>query len=268
MKHCLLLVLLAFTLRAFAQSDIVAADTDASAAELAKKLSNPVASLIQVPVQSNWDFGYGSTNATRYTANIQPVVPFSLNDDWNLVSRTIVPVINADPTTVGGPRYSGVGDIVQNFFFSPVAPTSGGWITAVGPVFLIPTSVTGLSADKWGAGPTALMLKQDSGWTYGILANHLWSFAGSGSYNVSVTFLQPFLSFTNKSFTTYGISTESTYDWNAKQWTVPLIANVSQLLKLGGKPVSVGLGVKYYADKPNGGPDWGMRFNISFLFPK
>ena len=111
-------------------------------------------------------------------------------------------------------------------------------------------------------------MKQDSGWTYGILANHIWSYAGSGSAEVNATYLQPFVSFTTKTFTTFGLNTESTYDWSNRQWTVPLIGSVSQLLKIGKQPVQFSLGAKYYADKPNGGPDWGLRFAITFLFPK
>lgn len=211
------------------------------AAELAKKLQNPVASLVQVPIQNNWDFGIGPANAMRYTANIQPVVPFSLNEDWNLVTRTILPVIYAESPTVGGSAKSGLGDTVQSFFLSPKAPTSGGWIWGAGPVFAWPTATdNALGSEKWGAGPTALLLRQDSGWTYGMLANHIWSYAGDSSRaDVNATFLNPFLSYTTKKFTTFGINTESVYDWENRQWTVPLNATVSQLLKIGKQPISL-----------------------------
>src|SRR5664280_2063145 len=110
----------------FAQD--AATDEKAAAAELSKKLSNPVASLISVPIQNNWDFGIGSANAMRYTANIQPGTPFSLNDNWNLITRTIVPVIYAESPVKGGADQSGLGDIVQSFWVSPKAPTDSGWI--------------------------------------------------------------------------------------------------------------------------------------------
>lgn len=246
------------------------ADDKAAAAELAKKLQNPVASLIQVPIQNNWDFGIGEADAMRYTANIQPVVPFSISEDWNLVTRTIVPVIYAESPVKGGDSEFGLGDTVQSFFFSPKAPTSGGWIWGAGPVFLWPTATdSALGSEKWGVGPTAVFLRQDSGWTYGLLANHIWSYAGESSRaDISATFLQPFLSYTTKKFTSYTINTESTYDWKNHQWTVPLNASVSQLLKIGKQPINLSLGFKYYADGPSGGPDWGVRFNTSFLFPK
>ena len=241
----------------------------AEEAELAKKLQNPVANLISVPVQNNWDFGIGSANAMRYTANVQPVVPFSISQDWNLIMRTILPVIYAQSPVHGGRDAWGLGDVVQSLFLSPKAPTSGGWIWGAGPVLLWPTATdSALGGGKWGAGPTAVLLKQQSGWTYGVLANHIWSYAGWGDQSVSATFLQPFLTYTTKKFTTFGVNIESTYDWENRQWTVPLNASVSQLLKFGKQPVQFSLGARYYAEKPDGGPDWGLRFAVTLLFPK
>lgn len=254
---------------AWAQPGAGAPGDEANAAELAKKLQNPVASLISVPIQNNWDFGIGSANAMRYTVNIQPVVPLSISTDWNLIVRTIVPVIYAESPEPGGASHSGLGDTVQSFFFSPKEPTSGGWIWGAGPVFLWPTATDGaLGAGQWGAGPTAVVLRQDSGWTYGLLANHIWSYAGWRDQEVSATFLQPFVTYTTKTFTTFGINTESTYDWKSRQWTVPLNVTVAQLFKVGKQPLQLTLGVRYYADKPEGGPDWGLRLAVTFLFPK
>ncbi len=240
-----------------------------SQAELAKKLQNPVANLISVPFQSNWDFGNGPKDAMRYTLNVQPVIPFSLSKDWNLIIRTIVPFIHAEATVAGGDSHGGTGDIVQSFFLSPAEPLAG-WIIGAGPVFLYPSaSDTALGGEKWGAGPTAVVLRQDSGWTYGILANHIESFAGNDSRDhVSATFMQPFLTYTTKTFTTLGLNSESTYDWEHEQWTVPINATLSQLLKLGPQPIQFTIGGRYYAERPRGGPDWGLRFAVTFLFPK
>ncbi len=262
MKKCgyvvaVVMVLLSMAVVSWAEDD----------AELAKKLSNPVASLISVPFQNNWDFGIGPEDAMRYTLNVQPVIPFSIGKDFNLITRTIVPIISAESPVKDGDDRSGLGDIVQSFFFSPKAPTSGGWIWGVGPVILYPSGTDKLSAHKWGAGPTAVLLKQDSGWTYGLLANHIWSLSGHGVNDISATFLQPFVSYTTKTFTTIGLNTESTYDWENSQWTVPVNLSVSQLLKIGGRPIQFQVGGRYYADKPEGGPDWGLRFGVTFLFP-
>ncbi|HEY9171176.1 MAG TPA: transporter [Verrucomicrobiae bacterium] len=268
MKQILALLTLASAATLFAQEATM--DDKSAAAELAKKLSNPVASLISVPMQNNWDFGIGAANAMRYTANVQPVIPFSLSEDWNIITRTIVPIIYAEGTTVGASSKCGLGDINQSFFFSPKAPSAGGWIWGAGPVFLYPTATDdALGSEKFGLGPTAVLLKQENGWTYGLLANHLWSVAGPASRaDVNAMFLQPFVSYTTKKFTTFGLAAESTYDWKNQQWTVPLNVSVSQLLKIGKQPISFGLGAKYYADGPNGGPDWGLRFTVTFLFPK
>ena len=245
-------------------------DGQANAAELAKKLQNPIADLISVPFQNNWDFGIGPADAMRYTVNIQPVIPVSLTTEWNLIIRTIMPVIYAESPVPGGDNKAGLGDITQSFFFSPKEPTSGGWIWGVGPVFLYPSATdSALGAEKFGLGPTAVVLKQEHGWTYGMLFNHIWSVAGNGSRdNVSSTFLQPFLTYTTKTFTTFGINTETTYDWEHHQGTVPINWFVQQLLKIDKLPIAFQLGVRYYAEKPAGGPDWGLRFVTTLLFPK
>jgi hypothetical protein len=240
----------------------------AQEAELAKKLQNPVAALISVPIQNNWDFGIGPADAMKYTANIQPVVPLTLNQDWNLIIRTIMPVIYAESPVQGGSDHSGLGDITQSFFLSPKEPV-GGWILGAGPVALWPTATdSALGGGKWGAGPTIVALQQQHGFTYGILANHIWSYAGWGTQNVNASFLQPFVSFTTKKYTTFGVNTESTYNWEASQWTVPMNFTVQQLVKIGKQPIAFQVGYRYYAERPAGGPDWGLRFTITFLFPK
>jgi hypothetical protein len=242
------------------------------AAELAKKLSNPVAALISVPFQLNYDRGIGPDgDGDRWLLNVQPVVPISLDENWNAISRTIVPLIWQNDVSPGVGSDEGMGDIVQSVFFSPKAPTSDGWIWGVGPVFLFPTGTEDrLTGDKWGSGPTGVLLKQDGPWTYGILANHIWSFAGeSDRADVSATFLQPFLSYTTPSAVTLTLNTESTYDWESKEWQVPINASISKVTKIGGQLLSFGGGVRYYADStPNGPEGWGFRLTVTLLFPK
>jgi len=114
-----------------------------------------------------------------------------------------------------------------------------------------------------------VLVKQEGPWTYGLLFNHIWSFAGhENRRDISSTFLQPFLSFTTEKQTTFGVNTESSYDWENHQWTVPLNAFVTQLVKIGKLPVNFQIGARYYADKPRGSADWGLRFSITFVFPK
>ncbi|RBP35350.1 hypothetical protein DES53_12217 [Roseimicrobium gellanilyticum] len=243
---------------------------DHDAAELAKQLSNPVAALISVPFQNNFEWGGGPEgDGFRYLLNFQPVVPITLNEEWNMISRTIVPFISQEDM-IGRSSQTGLGDITQSLFFSPKNPGPGGWIIGVGPAFLIPTATDDLlGTEKFGLGPTAVLLKQAHGWTFGALLNHIWSVAGDGDRDdVSSTFVQPFLSYTTKKQTTFTLNSESTYDWEHEQWTVPVNLSVAQLVKIGGHPYQFQLGAKYYADGPEGTPDWGVRFSVIFLFPK
>ena len=239
--------------------------------ELAKKLSNPVASLISVPFQLNYDSGFGATDADRWVLNVQPVIPFSIGEDWNLISRTIVPLVDIDGLLPGSDGAGGIGDTVQSLFLSPKEPTSGGIIWGVGPVFLLPTATDDLlGAGKWGIGPTGVVLRQTGPWTYGALANHIWSVAGDEDRaDVNATFLQPFVSYTTPGATTFALNSESTYDWENEAWTASVNATIGQVVPIGGRPVSFTGGLRYWVDSPEGGPEgWGARFVVTLLFPK
>ena len=142
------------------------------AAELAKKLANPVASLISVPAQYNYDEYDGRNDGASVSRlNIQPVIPFSLTANWNEITRTIVPLIDQHSFPLDAMNESGLGDITASQFFSPKAPGAGGWIWGAGPVELLPSATDEmLGGEKWGLGPTGVVLKQQGPWTYGILA--------------------------------------------------------------------------------------------------
>lgn len=248
---------------------VTATSLSAQEEDLAKKLANPISDLISVPIQSNYDFGIGAGDGTRWATNIQPVIPFDLNENWNLITRTILPIIDQEGFAAAGDGLdaSGLGDVVQSFFFSPKASSP---IWGVGPVLLIPTATDSLlGSEKFGIGPTAVVLKQDGPWTYGALANHIWDVAGDdGRNSINATFLQPFISYITPTKTTFSLNAESTYDWQANQWTVPLNFVVSQLMKIGDQPVQAFVGARYYAEKPANGPEWGLRMGLTFLFPK
>lgn len=252
-----------------AQPTAEAAPAD-EAQELAKKLSNPVASLISVPFQGNWDVGSGVTgDGSKFTLNIQPVVPISISTNANIIVRTILPVIAQANIRGDHDTDFGLGDVVQSFFYSPKKPTAGGIIWGVGPVFLYPTGTSEYTTGKkWGAGPTIVVLKQFGQTTVGFLGNHIWSVAGDDRPAVSSTFLQPFLAYTTKGATTYSLNTESTYDWKTKQWSVPINATIAQLVRIGKQPVSIGFGGRYYVATPALGPHWGVRVVTTLLYPK
>lgn len=244
-------------------------------AELAKKLSNPVASLISVPFQFNYDSRIGPVErGRRLTMNLQPVVPIAIGDDWNMISRTILPVTSQSDIAPGSGSQSGLGDTTQSLFFSPRHPTSSGVIWGVGPAFLLPTATDDLlGAKKWGLGPTLVLLKQSHGLTYGFLTNQIWSIASVKNHGdrppVSSFFLQPFLSYTTPTAWTYGVNAESTYDWHAHQAAVPLNFSVAKLTRFGKHPVSFTGDVRYWVASSESSPHgWGYRFVVTLLFPK
>lgn len=236
--------------------------------ELAKKLSNPVSSLISVPFQSNFDFGMGSGSGWRYTMNFQPVIPVVLNSRWNLISRTILPVIHQH-NVAGIGTQSGLGDVTQSFFFSPREPKKFIW--GAGPALLIPTATDDLlGTEKFGVGPTLLVLKQEREWTYGALTNHIWSVAGDDDRPaVNSTFIQPFLAYNTRDAWTYTLNAETSYDWNGNHWSVPIHLTISKLVRFGRHPVSFGGALRCWARSPPGGPEnCGFRFIVTPLFPR
>src|SRR6059058_2293004 len=259
-----------FSLGAVTESSTDAAEAD----KLAKDLANPIASLISVPFQANEDWGYGPTgNGYKFTLNIQPVIPISISKDWNLILRTIFPIVSQhdlfyfanlpknSPLQPQNRSQDGLSDTTQSFFFSPKKPGPFGLVWGLGPVFLYPTGTNDLlGSGTFSIGPTLVVLKQEGPWTAGVLMNQLWSLAiQEGRQSFSQMFLQPFLAYTNKMHTTFTISTEATANWNNTpgdaKWTIPLILQISQILKIGKQPISLQIGGKYYADSPRYGPD-------------
>jgi len=240
-------------------------------AELAKKLSNPVAALISVPFQLNTDFNIGPEDGTRTSLVMQPVIPASINEDWNLITRIVAPLVTQNDVAGKSGTQSGLGDTTPSFFFSPKAPTASGLIWGLGPVFLLPTATDDrLGGEKWGLGPTGVLLKQTpDGWTYGILANHIWSVGGnSNRADISNTYLQPFLTKAVGHGGTWFLNSESSYDWKTQKWTAPFNFGYAQIMKWGSQLVQVKAGVRGYATTPGQGPDWGVRLELDLLYPK
>ncbi len=244
-------------------------DTDEEA--LAKQAQNPVAKLISVPFQNNFNFGIGPNNAVQYILNFQPVIPISLNDDWNLITRTILPTINQPSPAPGIRSAFGLGDLNPTFFLSPAKSKKFVW--GVGPTFTLPTATDPLlGTGKWSAGPAAVALYMDGPWVVGALANNQWSFAGWGNKNVNGMLIQPFVNYNFKHAWYLVTSPVLTADWKASHdnmWVVPIGGGVGKIVKLGKLPINIQLAAYYNVVTPKDfGADWQLRFQVQLLFPK
>ena len=278
MKIAFQLITTAALLVVFEVSQALAQDES----ELAKKTQNPVADLISVPLQSNFNFGAGSKEKMIYILNVQPVIPFHLTEDWNLITRVITPIINQPSLFPGVDSATGLGDINPSLFLSPAKP--GEVIWGIGPTFTLPTASDKLlGAGKWSMGPAGVALTIQGPWVIGALLNNQWSFAGWGDKPVNAMLLQPIMNYNLPGGWYLTSSPIITANWKADKagdvWTVPLGGGVGKLFRLGDilplqgnpiakLPINTQLGAYGNVAKPEFGPDWQLRFQIQFLFPK
>ena len=244
-----------------------------SAEELAKIAQNPVGNLISVPFQNNSNLNFGQEKKTQNVLNIQPVIPVSVNENWNIITRTIVPVISMPQLTPTDNRTDGIGDTVFTAFLSPAKP--GSLIWGVGPVVQLPThNRDELGNKNWGMGLSGVVLRIEKGnpWVYGVLANNIWSLSSDkrgGSYNNGL--IQPFLNYNYPGGFYLTSSPVITANWKADsgdRWTVPLGGGVGKIFHIGKLPVNTQLGAYYNVVKPDYGPNWQIRAQVQFMFPK
>jgi hypothetical protein len=240
-------------------------------ADLAKQLVNPVSSLVSVPFQFNWEQNVGPEELTRFILNVQPVMPFTVNENVNLIVRLIAPLLSQPPLVDGGTAAFGMSDLTASFFISPSKSTRLIW--GVGPVIVFPsTSEPTLGSGKWSTGPTIVALRQTGPWTVGALWNQVWSFSGDPARSdVNQMFLQPFLSYQATHTITLTLQSETTANWEAdgdERWTVPINAIVSKLSSFGPFPASYQVGFGVFPVHPDVGPSWKIRAAIVILLPR
>jgi hypothetical protein len=250
--------------------------TDGSGPSLQEQSQNPIASLISVPFQSNWNFGTGKLDRMQYVMNIQPVIPVALTDGLNLILRPIVPIINKPKMFAGDTSEFGLGDISPQIFLSPSKPVDtflGDMTWGIGPNFLLDTATDdSLGTGKWAAGPNAVVFFSNKPWTYGALVEQTWSFAGdSDRDDVNRFGIQPFVNYNLDGGWSLVSAPIITANWEADSgdtWTLPLGGGVSKLFKIGKQPIQASLRSYYNVVKPEFGPDWQLQFQVTFLFPK
>jgi hypothetical protein len=255
-----------------------AAHAELSAEDLAKIAQNPVGNLISVPFQENAYFNTGPLNGTQNVLNIQPVYPITISDDWNIITRTIIPIIWQPAFAPGQGGVSGIGDVQFSAFLSPAKP--GAWIWGAGAIAQLPThSNDRLGNNNAGLGPTFVILHLERGspWVYGVLVNNIWS-VGSTDYpfnsnapKYSNGLLQPFLNYNFESGAYLTTSPIITVNWEARgsqQWTVPLGGGVGKIFKFGKLPVNMQIGAYYNVVRPDFANNWAVRAQVQFMFPK
>lgn len=243
-----------------------------AATELAKKTQNPISDLISLPFQWNSYLDTGPEGKTQNTLVIQPVLPFSLNEDWNFIARPIIPLVEMPPLADTQNRNHGLGNIQLQTFFSPKAKVAD-WILGFGPCFEFPTNSgpdDRFGSDNWSAGPAFVAMQIKGPWVYGCLVNHLWSFYGNDP-EVSVTTIQPILNYNLKDGWYLAASPIITANWNTdadQTWTIPIGGGIGKVFKVGKQPLNASLKVYHNVESPRTGSDTQIQFQIAFLFPK
>ncbi len=226
---------------------------------------NPLAASTKLPLTLNAGLGAGPDHKTETALNIEPTIPFTLNGQWDLITRTSISVGHLpDPVNA-----SGLGDASTSLFFSPAKV--GAWDWGVGPILQVPTATnSNLGARKWAAGPTAALVYVDGPWVNGIVASHVWSFAGARNQpGVSQTQVEVQFSYTFASNWYIQTDPTITYDWKASagnRWTVPLGLDVGKLLSAGSQSLGLQAGAYRNLRMPDGAPNWVLRAQVTWTY--
>ncbi len=241
-----------------------------SNSDLAKAAQNPIANMISLPFQNNINTKVGPDKETQNILNIQPVWPITLNNDWNVITRTIIPITSQPDTLTNKGRVNGLGDVSFTAFFSP--SDSGKLTWGVGPTFLLPTATDDtLGADKWAAGVSAVFLTMPGNWVVGSLFSNLWSVGGSGKQDINLFTWQYFINYNLPDswyLTTAPIITANWEAHNDERWTIPVGGGFGKIFKIGKQPINAQISAYKNIEAPKYGADWQVRLQLQFLFPK
>jgi hypothetical protein len=241
-----------------------------SATDLAKQIQNPVGDLISLPLQYNVNFGYGPHQGTQHVLNLQPVIPLHVSDDWNLITRTILPVVwNPGSSIPTVPL--GTAPISFTAFLSPSHDVNG-WLWGVGPVVQLPTiSSATLGSSVWGAGPSAVIVYSGGPWVAGTLLNNVWSLGGTPgpSGNSYSNFLaNPFVAYNFDGGWYLSSAPNITANWQVSgtKWTVPIGGGGGRIFLIGTLPVDLSVSAYYNAIRPTFGANWQLSTQLTFVF--
>jgi hypothetical protein len=240
--------------------------------DLAKKLQNPVGDLISVPFQNNTNFNVGPHKGTQDILNIQPVIPIHLNQDWNLITRTILPLVWSPSNSPAPSVPFGLGPMSATAFLSPSIPVSG-WVWGAGPVAELPTITNKtLGSNVWGLGPAFVVVKMAGPIVAGGLVNNVFSLggtSGSAGTRYSLFTFNPFFNYNFGGGWFAGSVPVITANWDASgaKWTLPVGAQFGRLVKIGNKlPVNLLGGAYYNVLRPRNGATWQLRLQIALIF--
>jgi len=242
-----------------------------SADEKAKDAAqNPLANTISIPYQNNTYYNLGPDKRAENALIVEPVIPFKLNANWNLITRTITPIIRMPGSSPSQGSVWGLGNMEPQFYFSPVRPAPGRIIWGLGPMLWLPTATDdSLGVNKFGGGAASVVVTSRGHFLFGSLTNNVWTGQNKEHQRVDEFTLNPFV-FYNLQKGWYLLSSPiMTSDWTARpgqKWTVPVGAGAGRIFKVGVQPLNAR--VQFWNDviQPTGGPSWTMQAQVQFLF--
>jgi hypothetical protein len=257
---------MAFALPAVAQSLSPQFDLSRSKDEIVRKINRRISDISTMPFNSSLIFGDGQENTFGYTLNFEPVISFPMGADWLVLTKVELPVVYKEQRSSG--TSLGLSDTEATLLFASDKPRKG-WSWGFGQFWILPTATrSDLGASKWGAGPAGALVHETENWTIGTRANHVWSFAGSGTRSLNDTSINPWITRAWKGGVTLKLESDSRYQWNSSKWAIPVEFGASKLIMAGNQPLNIGGDVLYFAKYNDDDRSWGLRFTLNLVFPK